>query len=79
MEIAGYPLRRLRARLVVGIDPTLFVLALLLSLLGLGVLYSASIDSPARVANQTANLVVALAAMWLVAIRRLNIFTSRIF
>jgi rod shape determining protein RodA len=67
MEIAGYPLRRMRARLIEGIDPVLFALAILLSLLGLGVLYSASIDNPARVTNQTANLAVALAAMWMVA------------
>jgi rod shape determining protein RodA len=67
MEIAGYPLRRLRTRIVAGIDPTLFVLALLLSLLGLGVLYSASYENAARVANQTANLAVALVAMWAVA------------
>ena len=67
MEIAGYPLRRLRARIVEGVDPTLFALALLLSLLGLGVLYSASYENAARVANQTANLAVALVAMWVVA------------
>jgi len=67
MEIAGYPLRRLRARLVEGIDPTLFTLALLLSLLGLAVLYSASYENATRVANQVANLAVALAAMWMVA------------
>jgi rod shape determining protein RodA len=67
MEIAGYPLRRMRARLVEGIDPVLFGLALALSLLGLAVLYSASVDNPARVTNQMANLVLALAAMWAVA------------
>ncbi len=67
MEIAGYPLRRLRARLVDGIDPTLFTLVLLLSLLGLGVLYSASYENAARVTNQSVNLVVAFSAMWLVA------------
>ena len=67
MEIAGYPLRRMRARIVEGIDPTLFALALLLSLLGLAVLYSASYENATRVANQIANLAVALAAMWVVA------------
>ncbi|MEO8717091.1 MAG: rod shape-determining protein RodA [Burkholderiales bacterium] len=67
MEIAGYPLRRLRARLLEGIDPTLFTLALALSLLGLGVLYSASYENASRVASQVANLAVALAAMWAVA------------
>lgn len=67
MEIAGYPLRRLRARAVDGIDPALFALALALSLLGLGVLYSASYENASRIASQIANLVVALAAMWAVA------------
>ncbi len=67
MEIAGYPLRRLRARVIEGIDPALFGLALALSLLGLGVLYSASYENAARVANQLGNLAVALAAMWAVA------------
>ncbi len=67
MEIAGYPLRRLRARVTEGIDPALFGLALALSLLGLGVLYSASYENAARVANQLGNLAVALAAMWAVA------------
>lgn len=67
MEIAGYPLRRLRARLFAGIDPPLFALALALSLVGLGVLYSASYENASRVASQLANLAVALAAMWAVA------------
>ena len=64
MEIAGYPLRRLRARVLEGIDPTLFALALALSLVGLGVLYSASYENASRVASQLASLAVALAA-WL--------------
>ncbi|MGH6887021.1 MAG: hypothetical protein ACREGK_13220, partial [Geminicoccales bacterium] len=64
MEIAGYPLRRLRARLAEGIDLPLLALAMALSLLGLGVLYSASYENASRVASQFANLVVALAAMW---------------
>ena len=67
MEIAGYPLRRVRARLVEGIDPLLFGLALALSLLGLAVLYSASYGNSARVTTQMANLALALAAMWTVA------------
>ena len=67
MEIAGYPLRRLRARVVEGIDGPLFALALLLSLLGLAVLYSASYENASRVASQMANLAIALAAMWAVA------------
>jgi rod shape determining protein RodA len=67
MEIAGYPLRRLRARAVEGIDGPLFGLALALSVVGLAVLYSASYGNASRVASQLANLAVALAAMWAVA------------
>ena len=67
MEIAGYPLRRLRARIADGIDLPLFLLAMALSLVGLAVLYSASTENAARVASQVANLAVALAAMWAVA------------
>lgn len=67
MEIAGYPLQRLRQRLIEGIDGPLFVLALALSAIGLAALYSASYENAARVAAQLANLAVALVAMWLVA------------
>lgn len=67
MEIAGYPLRRVRARLVEGIDPMLFAVALALSLMGLAVLYSASYENASRVASQVANLALGLAAMWAVA------------
>lgn len=67
MEIAGYPLRRLRARIAEGIDPPLLAIALALSVLGLAVLYSASYGNAARVANQLTNLAVALAVMWTVA------------
>lgn len=67
MEIAGYPLRRLRARIADGIDMPLFLLAMTLSLVGLAVLYSASTENASRVASQVANLAVALAAMWAVA------------
>ena len=67
MEIAGYPLQRLRARLVEGIDPPLFALAIALSLVGLAALYSASYENAARVANQVLSLAVALCAMWVVA------------
>jgi rod shape determining protein RodA len=67
MEIAGYPLRRLRARLVEGIDAPLFAIAIALSLVGLAALYSASYENASRVASQVANLAVALSAMWLVA------------
>ena len=67
MEIAGYPVRRLRARLVEGIDPALFAVALALSLLGLAVLYSASYENVSRVGNQVANLGLGIVAMWAVA------------
>jgi rod shape determining protein RodA len=67
MELAGLPLRRIGLRLAEGIDSTLLVLLLSLSMLGLAALFSASYDTPARVASQLGNLAVALVAMWLVA------------
>ncbi|TAK88270.1 MAG: rod shape-determining protein RodA [Betaproteobacteria bacterium] len=67
MELARVPLRRIAWRLVEGIDSTLLMIILSLSMLGLAALFSASYDNPARVVNQVANLAVALAAMWIVA------------
>ncbi|HSU78424.1 MAG TPA: rod shape-determining protein RodA [Burkholderiales bacterium] len=67
MELARLPLRRIGLRLAEGIDSTLLVLMVVLSMLGLLALFSASYEQPARVANQLANLAVALVAMWLVA------------
>ena len=67
MELAGVPFRRVVERLVEGIDATLLVLILALSMIGLMALFSASYDTPSRVAGQVANLGVALVAMWLVA------------
>jgi len=67
MELARLPLRRIGLRLAEGIDSTLLVLMLALSMLGLLALFSASYEQPARVASQLANLAVALVAMWLVA------------
>jgi len=67
MEIARVPVRRIGARLAEGIDTTLLVLMLSLSMLGFLALFSASYDIPSRVASQAMNLGVALAAMWLVA------------
>jgi rod shape determining protein RodA len=67
MELARLPLRRIFWRLAEGIDSTLLVLMLTLSMVGLAVLFSASYDVPGRVAAQVVNLVVALAAMWIVA------------
>jgi rod shape determining protein RodA len=67
MELARLPFRRIGLRLAEGIDSTLLVLMLALSMLGLLALFSASYEQPARVASQVANLAVALVAMWLVA------------
>jgi len=67
MELARIPLRQISLRIVEGIDSTLLVLLLSLSMLGLMALYSASYDTPARVVGQVVNLGVALVAMWLVA------------
>lgn len=67
MELAQLPLRRVAARLVAGIDGGLFVITLMLTLLGLAALFSASYDAPERMMAQGANLAVALAAMWIVA------------
>src|SRR5258707_10016507 len=67
MEIARIPFRRIGLRLSEGIDGPLFVLTLMLSLLGLAALFSASYENPGRVVNQAVNLGVAFAAMWLVA------------
>jgi len=67
MELARLPLRRIGLRLAEGIDPTLLVLLLSLSMIGLATLFSASYENSARVVAQIANLGVALVAMWLVA------------
>ena len=67
MDGAPLPFRRVGLRLVEGIDGTLMVLMLALSMLGLLALFSASYEIPARVASQVMNLAVAVVAMWLVA------------
>jgi rod shape determining protein RodA len=67
MELARLPLRRIGLRLTEGIDSTLLVLMVALSMLGLAALFSASYENPARVVGQLMNLAVAIAAMWLVA------------
>jgi rod shape determining protein RodA len=67
MELARLPLRRIGLRLAEGVDSTLLVLMIALSMLGLLALFSASYEQPARVASQLVNLAVALIAMWLVA------------
>jgi rod shape determining protein RodA len=61
------PLRRIGQRLIEGFDGTLFVLAMMLTLLGLAALFSASYDNPARMMAQAVNLSVAFAAMWIFA------------
>ena len=67
MELARIPLRRMAWRLAEGIDSTLLVLILALSMLGLAALFSATYENPARLVNQAVNLGFALVALWLVA------------
>jgi rod shape determining protein RodA len=67
MELARIPLRRIVWRLTEGIDSTLLVMLLTLSMVGVAVLFSASYDNPARVVSQLMNLAVALTAMWVIA------------
>lgn len=67
MELARVPIRRIAWRLFEGIDSTLLMIILSLSMLGLAALFSASYDNPARLINQLGNLAVALTAMWIVA------------
>lgn len=67
MELARLPVRRIGQRLAEGIDPTLLVLIVSLSMLGLATLFSAAYQNPARLVSQLANLGVAVAAMWCVA------------
>jgi rod shape determining protein RodA len=67
MELARVPFSRIAARLAEGIDATLLILILALSMLGFAALFSASYDTPGRVLNQLVSLCVALTAMWVVA------------
>lgn len=67
MELARFPLQRIVLRATEGIDSTLLVLILALSMLGLAALFSASYDLPGRVLNQLMHLSLALIAMWAVA------------
>jgi len=62
-----FTLRRVGIRLAEGIDQTLLLLMLTLSLLGLAALYSAAYENPVRIVNQLVSLGVALAAMWIAA------------
>jgi rod shape determining protein RodA len=67
MELARFPLQRIVVRLAEGIDATLLVIILSLSLLGFAALFSASYETPGRVLNQFVSLSIALVAMWLTA------------
>ena len=67
MELARLPLRRIGLRLAEGIDQTLLVLILSLSMLGLAALFSAAYQNPARLVSQLGNLGVAVVAMWCAA------------
>jgi rod shape determining protein RodA len=67
MELVPFSMRRMLQRLTGGIDGPLLSLSLTLVVLGLATLFSASYEQPGRVAAQVSNLLVALAAMWLVA------------
>ena len=63
MELARFPVQRIAQRLVEGIDATLLVLILALSMLGFAALFSASYESPGRVLSQLVSLSIALTAM----------------
>jgi rod shape determining protein RodA len=67
MELARLPVQRIVLRLVEGIDSTLLVLILALSMLGFAALFSASYDTPGRVLSQLVSLSLALTAMWVTA------------
>jgi rod shape determining protein RodA len=67
VELAQFPMRRMAVRFAEGIDGTLFVLVVMLSLLGLASLFSASFENPSRVVAQIVNLGIAFSAMWIVA------------
>ncbi|MCC6610833.1 MAG: rod shape-determining protein RodA [Burkholderiales bacterium] len=58
---------RLWQRFTANIDSLLFAVAALIVTLGLFTLYSAVNESPARLVTQLANILIALAAMWLAA------------
>jgi rod shape determining protein RodA len=67
MELARLPVQRVALRLVEGIDSTLLLIILALSMLGFAALFSASYDAPGRVLSQLASLCIALVAMWITA------------
>lgn len=59
--------RRGWSALAAHIDAPLFAVAMILALIGLASVYSASVDVPARVNAQLANMAIAFAAMWIIA------------
>ena len=59
--------RRLAGRFTGSIDGPLFTLALVIVVLGLATLYSASYEYPGRITAQLANLAVGFVAMWILA------------
>ncbi|MGH8691166.1 MAG: rod shape-determining protein RodA [Burkholderiales bacterium] len=67
MELARFPLQRVALRISEGIDGTLLMIILSLSMLGFAALFSASYDNPGRVLNQFVSLGIALGAMWVAA------------
>jgi len=67
MELARFPVQRAVLRLVEGIDSTLMVIILSLTMLGFAALFSASYETPGRVLNQCMHLALALVAMWITA------------
>ncbi len=67
MELVRVSLHRLAGRLFGGIDSTLLTLALILVVLGLATLYSASYENPVRIRAQLTNLGIGLVAMWAIA------------
>ncbi len=67
MELARFPLQRVALRISEGIDGTLLMIILALSMLGFAALFSASYDNPGRVLNQFVSLGIALGAMWVAA------------
>jgi rod shape determining protein RodA len=67
MELARLPVQRVALRLVEGIDSTLLIIILALSMLGFAALFSASYDAPGRVLSQLVSLCIALVAMWITA------------
>ncbi len=67
MELARLPVRRIAWRIGEGIDATLLVIVLTLTMLGMAALFSASYDNPGRLVSQLANAALALTAMWMVA------------